>query len=141
MARSLGADDVFANGGDAAKAARAGGGFTSIIETVGGEADTMREAVLSSSPGTAIVMLGVFQKDPKIPGVATVLTEVDIVGSICYGWRDGVHEFGRATELAGQYYEDIGPMITHRYALAETATAFATAHDKSTGSIKVQINP
>jgi (R,R)-butanediol dehydrogenase / meso-butanediol dehydrogenase / diacetyl reductase len=141
MAKALGADDVFANSMDAKKAAAAGGGLTSIIETVGGAADTVREAVLASSPGTTICLLGVFMKDPEIPGVATVLTEVEIVGSICYGWRDGVSEFARAVELAGQHYDGIAPLITHRFPLSETTAAFATAHDKSTGSIKVQINP
>ena len=32
-------------------------------------------------------------------------------------------------------------IITHRYPLAEAAQAFATAADKSTGSLKVQLYP
>ena len=141
MARSLGADEAFADAKAAKKAAAAAGGFTSIIETVGGEADTVRDAVLASSPGTTIVLLGVFTKNPEIPGIATVLTEVEIVGSICYGWRNGKSEFARGVELAGQHFETLAPLITHRFSLDETEDAFATAADKSTGSIKVHINP
>ena len=43
--------------------------------------------------------------------------------------------------LAAQHAGLIEPVVTHTFSLDQVAEAFATADDKSTRSIKVQIHP
>ena len=44
---------------------------TWCIETVGGSADTLTEAVQVARTGGRMVMLGVFDSDPTIPGFSS----------------------------------------------------------------------
>jgi threonine dehydrogenase-like Zn-dependent dehydrogenase len=49
-------------------------------------------------------------------------------------------DFYLGTELAIQHADLIAPMITHTFSLDQVDKAFATAEDKSTRSIKVQVH-
>lgn len=139
MARRLGAT-VFANADEAARELR-GVDIDCVIETVGGHATTIAEAVRLASPGARIVLLGVFEGQPGLPALALTLKEVELVGSICYGWHEGRREFAQAVTLLGQHRDALEQLVTHRFPLDRAAEAFATAADKATGSIKVHLVP
>jgi threonine dehydrogenase-like Zn-dependent dehydrogenase len=63
-----------------------------------------------------------------------------MVGGITY-CRPGLHsDFDVALAILRDNPDRTRAVITHRFPLAETATAFATAADKSTKSLKVQVN-
>lgn len=139
MAERLGAT-VFADA-EEAQGALSGIEVGCVIETVGGRAATISEAVQLASPGARIVVLGVFEGKPGIPALSLTLKEVELVGSICYGWHEGRREFAEAVELLGRQVELLEGLVTHRFPLERAAEAFSTAADKSTGSIKVQLRP
>lgn len=138
LARSLGADGVF----DSAESLMAEVGEQHgdvVIETVGGSADTLTEAVQVARTGGRVVMLGVFDSDPKIPGFQFFQKELTLAASNCYGREANVGDFALATTLVEQNAGAIEPLVTHTFSLDQVADAFATADDKSTRSIKVQI--
>ncbi|GAB4330813.1 MAG: L-idonate 5-dehydrogenase [Dehalococcoidia bacterium] len=139
MAHRLGAT-VFASADEAVVALR-GTDIDCVIETVGGHASTIAEAMRLASPGARIVLLGVFEGEPGLPALALTLKEVELVGSICYGWHEGRREFAEAVELLGRHREALESLVTHQLPLEDALEAFATADDKSTGSIKVHLVP
>jgi len=139
LARSLGSTEVF----ESAAALKDGAGpdIDVVVETVGGRADTLAEAVQVVRTGGTIAMLGVFEGDVRMPGLPFASKELTLVGSMCYA-RDGrVGDFDLATRLVLEHQGILAPLVTHRFKLDEVARAYATAADKRQGSVKVQIEP
>ena len=53
---------------------------------------------------------------------------------------DGRHDFEVAIDLMASRRVQLAHMVTHRFRLDEIQSAFDTAYQKSTGSIKVQLH-
>jgi 2-desacetyl-2-hydroxyethyl bacteriochlorophyllide A dehydrogenase len=139
-ARQLGADQVFPS----AEAAAAHIGdlpIDCVIETVGGRADTLAQAVPIVRAGGVIVMLGVFEGAASIPALDFSTRELTLVASNCYA-RAGAHsDFAIAIELLRKQLAPLTSIVTHHFTLDRINQAFAAAADKSSGSIKVHITP
>ena len=56
------------------------------------------------------------------------------------GIINGKHDYEVAIDLMASGKVDLEPMVTHIYSLDEIQKGFATAYDKTTGSVKVQIH-
>ena len=140
MAQKLGADGVFPTI-ETAMRTLGDSRVDCVLETVGGHGDTLREACMVAGVGATVVLLGIFPEEPALPALAVTLKELDIVGSICYGNRNGRREFAAAVDLLGEEYENVKDLVTHRFPLDDVGTAFETALDKATGSLKVQLDP
>lgn len=112
-----------------------------VIETVGGHADTLNDAIRSARPGGRVVLLGMFSTPPPIDGFALVIKELALIGSNTYGTTPRGSEFGAAVELLPRYAGEIGSLQTHQLPLAKLEDAFACAQDKSSGAIKVTVLP
>ena len=111
------------------------------IETVGGfgNDDTLVQAVDVTRVMGRIVVLGVFHEPTMTDWMAPLMKEQSIIFSVCYGIMDGRHDFEMAIDLMATGKVDLKPMVTHKFPLIEMPEALATAYDKSTGSIKVQL--
>lgn len=138
LARALGADGVFESA-DALLQEIGGQHSDVVIETVGGHADTMREAVGVARTGGTIVMLGVFDSDPSLPGFPFFQKELRLLASNCYGRERKLGDFALGTQLVADHAGTLEALVTHTFALDQVAEAFATADDKRQRSIKVQI--
>ena len=142
-ATALGATRVF-GGADAAAelddAARAHP-VDAVIETVGGTADTINDAVRLVRPAGTVAVLGVFTTFPSINALLLLAHEVRLVGSLTYGRPGPRADFDIALQLLAADPEKFRALITHRFALADIARGFETAADKGSGSIKVAIQP
>jgi threonine dehydrogenase-like Zn-dependent dehydrogenase len=68
-----------------------------------------------------------------------VVKEVRIVGSMTYGRTIARADFEWALEILSRDPTGFARLITHRFELAELASAFATAADKRSGAIKVSV--
>ena len=110
-----------------------------VVETVGGHADTLNEAVQLAQAGGRVSILGVFTGPVSLNVTAVVLKEVLLLGSITYGRPGARSDFEVALEIASTRTEELRRLITHRVALADIEQGFATAADKSQGSIKVTV--
>lgn len=110
-----------------------------VVETVGGHADTLNQAVTLAQPGGRVSMLGLFTGQVSLNATAAVLKEVLLLGGITYGRPGSRSDFEVALEIAARRAEDLRRLITHRVALADIEQGFATAADKSQRSIKVTV--
>lgn len=69
-----------------------------------------------------------------------MLKEQQFVFSSCYNVLDGRHDYEVAIDMMASGKASIESMVTHRYGLDDIQTAFETAYDKKSGSVKVQIH-
>jgi L-iditol 2-dehydrogenase len=139
-ARALGADAIFDSA--AAIVKQLGDApVDCVIETVGGHAATLADAVRIVRPGGVVAMLGVFEGAAQIPALDFSTKEVTLVGSNCYARHGARTDFELAIGLLRNHTKALTALITHRYPLDQINAAFSTAADKQSGSIKVHITP
>ncbi len=140
MAEALGADAVF--GDDAPAIAQlAAAGADVVVETVGGHGTTLADALTVVGVGGRISVLGAFTQPVKIHPIMFFIKEPTVVGSNCYGRPGRRSDYEIAIEIMRRNAATLRRCITHRYSLEDIAQAYATADDKSSGAIKVQISP
>jgi 2-desacetyl-2-hydroxyethyl bacteriochlorophyllide A dehydrogenase len=139
-ARRLGADRVFGDTETAAlEAAARETPIDVVIETVGGAADTLAQAIGACRAGGTICVLGVFTGTVPLAPTALVAKELTVKGSMVYNRRDGRADFEITQDLLAREHGRLEAVVTHRLPLAEAACAFALAGDKTSGSIKVTL--
>lgn len=112
-----------------------------VIESVGGSADTMSEAVRACRKGGTIVLLGAFTTPRPVDLSRFMMKELRLQGSFCYGSTRRGPEFAAAATLTGRHESDLASLSTHRFDLADATEAFEAAEDKQSGAIKVTIIP
>jgi (R,R)-butanediol dehydrogenase/meso-butanediol dehydrogenase/diacetyl reductase len=110
-----------------------------VIESVGGVADTLSDAIRVVARGGRIVLLGSFSEPKPVALQRLMMKEVALLGSFCYGGGGREPEFTTAARLTGRWPAELAGLTTHQYGLGDVAAAFATAGDKSTGAIKVTL--
>ncbi len=142
MALAMGADAVFEATPEGYGAlTKATGGADVVVETVGGHADTLGQAMSVVGVGGRICVLGAFTQPVTIHPIMFFLKEVRIFGSNCYGRGGRQSDYDVAIEIMRRNAENLRQLITHRFPLERAAEAYATADDKSSGAIKVTITP
>lgn len=145
LARELGATHVLPEA--AAEANRAvqelthGQGADLVIETVGGEADTVNLSFDMVKRRGTVAFLGIFAHPMPVKMGRPLGREATVIFPLCYGSQDGKHDFEVAIELMASGKANVQPLATHRFALSEAPEAFRTADDKSTRSVKVLMFP
>jgi len=112
-----------------------------VIESVGGVADTLSDAIRVVRRGGRIVLLGTFSERRPVDLQRLMLKEVTLLGSFCYGGGEREPEFTTAARLTGRWRAELAALSTHQFPLDATAAAFAAAGDKSSGAIKVTLLP
>ena len=116
-------------------------GVDVVVETVGGAAPTLGQALELVRPGGRISVLGLFTQTAQINALALMFKEARMAGGITY-CRPGQHsDFESAIAMLRAEPDRARAIITHSFPLANAADAFATAADKSTGSLKVHVVP
>jgi threonine dehydrogenase-like Zn-dependent dehydrogenase len=112
-----------------------------VIETVGGAATTLDDAVRVVGRGGKIVLIGTFGAPKAVDLQRLMMKEVALLGSFCYGSGVRESEFATAARLTGRWQDELTGLTTHQFPLEDVAAAFHTAEDKSTGAIKVTLTP
>lgn len=112
-----------------------------VIESVGGRADTLSDAVKACRKGGTIVMLGAFDGPRPIDLPKLMMKELRLQGSFCYGSTERGPEYAAAAALTGRHERELRQLTTHQFDLADVSRAFETAADKSSGAIKVTVLP
>ena len=110
-----------------------------VFETVGGEADTIGQAVKAVRKSGRVIVLGVFTGEVSLNGLLLVVKEVELLGSVLYGPSRRGSDFAAAVSLLPRFQPDLAPLQTHQYPLRAIHQAFDTALDKTTGAIKVTL--
>ncbi len=146
LAMAFGADFVVDPDDPGAKSAvedlTAGLGADISVETVGGLDNdaTLVQAIDLTRVQGRVVILGAFHQPTLADWMNLHLKEQSLIFSVCYGLMDGRHDFEMAVDLMASGRIDIKQMVTHKFPLEEMPQAMATAYDKSTGSVKVQLH-
>lgn len=112
-----------------------------VVETVGGRGDTLSQAVGLVRPGGRVCVLGLFTGPVQVNAFAVMLNEVRTVGGFAYCRPGRQSDFDVALRIIEADPERARGIISHRFPLAEADEAFRTAADKSTASLKVQVQP
>ena len=116
-------------------------GVDVVVETVGGQAETLVDAANIAAPGGVIIKVGVFSGNTPIPSMPFLDKELTLKGSLCYAGDLETGDFADTTKLLAQKGDYFSPLVTHKFSLDEVNEAFEAALDKSNGSIKVHISP
>jgi threonine dehydrogenase-like Zn-dependent dehydrogenase len=110
-----------------------------VIESVGGHADTIEQAVRLARPGGRIVVLGLFSDAAQLDARALVMKELTLTGSKVFGQSEHGSEFRASAASLDRYRDEIRVLQTHQFGLKQVGEAFACAADKHTGAIKVTV--
>jgi threonine dehydrogenase-like Zn-dependent dehydrogenase len=145
MAKALGADEVVSCDGaelqEVLEAATEGRGADLTIETVGGHTGaTLEQAIDVTRMQGRIVVLGGFRRPITMDWLAPLLKEQSVIFSSCYSIMHGQHDYELAIDILASGRAHLQHIVTHKYPLEQIGEGFATAYDKKTGSIKVQIH-
>jgi len=145
MAKVLGADEVVSSEGvelqEVLEAATEGRGADVTIETVGGHSGTtLEQAIDVTRMQGRIVVLGGFRRPITMDWLAPLLKEQSVIFSSCYSIMHGQHDYELAIDILASGRAHLQQIVTHKYPLEQIGEGFATAYDKKTGSIKVQIH-
>ncbi|MDO8614649.1 MAG: alcohol dehydrogenase catalytic domain-containing protein [Dehalococcoidia bacterium] len=116
-------------------------GIDVVVETVGGTAPTLSQALDIVRPGGRVSLLGLFTQPAQVNALGLMLKEARVAGGITYCRPGQRSDFEVALSILQADPERARAIITHRFPLEEAAQAFATAADKGSGSLKVQVTP
>jgi threonine dehydrogenase-like Zn-dependent dehydrogenase len=110
-----------------------------VFETVGGKAESLEQSWRLARRLGKVLAVGAFIERQPVDLWTPLARELTVVFPNCYGSRDGRHDFDLAIDLIARGQVPVDRIVTHRFTLEQAADAFRTADDKSSGSIKVQL--
>jgi len=112
-----------------------------VIESVGGHANTIDQAMRAVRPGGRIVVQGLFSHQPPFDARLLIMKEIRLVGSKFFGMSEHGPVFRAASRLLPRYRDEIHIMQTHLFPLSNIQGAFGAAMDKSAHAIKITVMP
>jgi threonine dehydrogenase-like Zn-dependent dehydrogenase len=110
-----------------------------VVEAAGSQT-ALDTAIESVRPGGTVAIPAMYA-DGVTLGVDFSMKEVRLVPSFTYGHHSGRREFDEAVDVVGDEPELAPTLITHRFPLDDAREAFRVAGDRSSGAIKVVLEP
>ena len=110
-----------------------------VIESVGGTANTIEQAMNAARTGGLIIVQGLFSKPSSINASLFVFKELRMTGSKIYGQSYHGPEFAVATSVLPRHLDTIRVLETHQFPLSRLGDAFVAAADKTQRPIKVTV--
>ena len=110
-----------------------------MIEAAGSQT-ALDLAVERARPGGAVAIPAMYGAGVTL-GVEVSMKEITLLPAFTYGHHHGRREFDDAAAVLGRAPDLADVMITHRFPLADAAHAFRVAADRSSGAIKVVLEP
>ncbi|CAM8649373.1 Tdh Threonine dehydrogenase and related Zn-dependent dehydrogenases [Acidimicrobiia bacterium] len=118
-----------------------GNGYDVVIEAAG-TASALAEAVDRCRPGGTVVLLGSYwDGNVEMPGLSITMKEITLVPAVMYSRVGPSRDIDVAATILADRPELPDAVITHRFPLDAAGQAFAVAADRSSGSIKVVLEP
>jgi threonine dehydrogenase-like Zn-dependent dehydrogenase len=116
-----------------------GGGADVAIEALGTQ-QTFENALRVLRPGGTLSSLGVYSGKLQVPydAFAAGLGDYRIVTTLCPGGKERMR---RLIEMVHRGKLDLTPLLTHRFALNDIATAYRLFGERAEGVMKVAITP
>ncbi len=120
---------------EAVKDLTGGLGVPRVLECAG-TAQAIQQACLAASKGGVVSMIGIPHSDPSLPIKRMVLDEVELVGN-----RANPNTAEPAIAMLAEGRVDLKPLLSHKFALSEFATALDIYEGRKDGAMKVAIKP
>jgi threonine dehydrogenase-like Zn-dependent dehydrogenase len=117
-----------------------GGEYPLVIDAAGTTSSVERAAELAR-PGASLLLLATFWEGMTLPWMTLSMKELSVVSAVMYGRDAAGRDIDLAAALLAARPWIAQVLITHRFPLDAAAEAFATARDRSSGSIKVVLEP
>jgi 2-desacetyl-2-hydroxyethyl bacteriochlorophyllide A dehydrogenase len=145
LAERFGADAVVRSGEaelvERIKGETGGRGADLVVETVGGHAPTLSQALEVLRPGCTVAVLGLWDEPVSVDSWGAILKDARLLFSFTYGVTGKRHDFELCLDWMASGQVPAQELVTHVRPLAEIAEAFELAADKSRGVIKVILTP
>jgi len=116
------------------------GRYDVVVEAAGTQASLARCAELVT-PGGTIVVLGVHLGPVELDWMPLFHREARLIPSLGYCAHEGGREMEDAAQMLADDPDIVRTMISHRFPIEEAAEAFRVAGDKTSGAIRVVIEP
>ena len=116
------------------------GEYDVMVESAGSDS-SVDMCVNMAGPGGTVIILGTHMDRLGVPGVPALLKELNVISSIMYNRYEGGSDFGDSINLLANDPVIAKTLITHRFPLAEAATAWEVAKDRKAGALKVALEP
>jgi 2-desacetyl-2-hydroxyethyl bacteriochlorophyllide A dehydrogenase len=116
------------------------GGYDVVVEAAGSMESLARCGQLVAPSGT-IVVLGVHLGPVELDWMPLFHHEARVIPSLGYCAHDGVREMEEAAAMLAEDPVIAQTVITHRFPLEDATEAFRVASDRSSGAIRVVIEP
>jgi threonine dehydrogenase-like Zn-dependent dehydrogenase len=116
------------------------GEYDVVIEAAGSES-ALASAVHLAKPSAQVVIPGIYWGPVALPGLALCLKQVSLCPTTLYGRHAGGRDVDNAAALLATTPELVSTIVTHRFALDDAVDAFSAAASRSSGAIKVLLEP
>jgi threonine dehydrogenase-like Zn-dependent dehydrogenase len=116
------------------------GEYDLVFEAAGTES-ALATAINVAKPSAQVSVPGIYWHNVSLPGLPLCFNQITLRPTTLYGRHAGGRDVESAAALMAALPDLANTIITHRFPLEDAAQAFATASDRSTGSIKVVIEP
>jgi threonine dehydrogenase-like Zn-dependent dehydrogenase len=93
------------------------------------------------APGGTIVVLGVHFGPVRLDWMPLFHKEARVIPSLGYCAHDGGREMEDAVVMLADDPDIVRTLITHRFPIEDAAEAFRVASERSSGAIRVVIEP
>lgn len=110
-------------------------GFDIAFEAVGAE-ETMTSAINNIQKGGSIVVIGVFEKKPRIDMSIVGDREISLIGTLMYKHED----YRKAVELTAKGKIVTEPLITKHFAFEQYSEAYKYIDERGDKTLKVMID-
>jgi 2-desacetyl-2-hydroxyethyl bacteriochlorophyllide A dehydrogenase len=111
-----------------------------VLEAAGSES-ALDQATKLVRKGGMVAVMGVFGPETKFPYMRTLMKELRTVSSLGYCRHDDRKDFEDAAAILAADPEIVDTVISHRFPLEDAPEAFRVAADKSSGALKVVVQP
>ena len=116
------------------------GEYDVIIEAAGTES-ALATAVELARPSARVAIPGIYWGPVALPGLAMCLKQVSLCPTTLYGRHAGGRDVDNAAALLAADPALVSTLVTHRFPLDAAVDAFDAAASRSSGSIKVIVEP
>jgi threonine dehydrogenase-like Zn-dependent dehydrogenase len=116
------------------------GGYDVVVEAAG-TSESLARSIELAAPGGTVVVLGVHLGTVEIDWMPLFHREARVIPSLGYCRHEGGREMEEAAAMLADDPEIARSLITHRFPIEDAAEAFRVAGDKTSGAIRVVIEP
>lgn len=145
LAKKFGADVIVNSGServvDEILAALGGRGADVVVETVGGHAPTLTQAMHVVRKAGKVAVLGLWDELVPVDSWQSVLKDITYLFCLTHGIIDGKADYDLCLEWMVSRQVPAQDLVTHVLPLERIADAFRLAADKKSGAVKVIVKP